>query len=182
MIADLAIRNFKSIREASLECNRINVFIGEPSTGKSNLLEALAIVNMFGGGYPYSADDQEFIFRASSWRELFYWQETDRDISITFSTSDAPERGQPGYDEAKEALRSLLEGRTVYLFVDRKHVIDRYNRVVAVVFVKHNSTHVMNVNLWLVANSYARIWDLDNSFDPKTWSLYLPFLNLSGVN
>jgi len=37
----LRIRGFKSIEEASLDLSRINVVIGPPESGKSNLLEAL---------------------------------------------------------------------------------------------------------------------------------------------
>ncbi len=41
MIENLHISNFKSINELELNCKRINVFIGEPNSGKSNILEAL---------------------------------------------------------------------------------------------------------------------------------------------
>ncbi|MEP6466224.1 MAG: AAA family ATPase [Parafilimonas sp.] len=41
MIKKLHISNYKSIDELDLNCERINVFIGEPNTGKSNILEAL---------------------------------------------------------------------------------------------------------------------------------------------
>jgi len=45
MINRLTIRNFKSIRELTIDCNRINLFIGEPNTGKSNILEALGLLS-----------------------------------------------------------------------------------------------------------------------------------------
>jgi len=41
MINHLEISNYKSIRKLELPCSRINVFIGEPNVGKSNILEAL---------------------------------------------------------------------------------------------------------------------------------------------
>ncbi|MEO8712883.1 MAG: AAA family ATPase [Parafilimonas sp.] len=41
MIQNLHISNYKSIKRLDLNCERINVFIGEPNTGKSNILEAL---------------------------------------------------------------------------------------------------------------------------------------------
>ncbi|MBI4334076.1 MAG: AAA family ATPase [Chloroflexi bacterium] len=41
MIKTLEIRNFKSIKHLNLPARRINVLIGEPNTGKSNILEAL---------------------------------------------------------------------------------------------------------------------------------------------
>lgn len=41
-IKDIEIKNFKSIRHQVIEgCKRINVFIGYPNTGKSNILEAI---------------------------------------------------------------------------------------------------------------------------------------------
>ncbi|WP_146850636.1 AAA family ATPase [Brevifollis gellanilyticus] len=43
MINKLSIRNFKSIRELDLDCRRVNVFIGEPNAGKTNILEALGM-------------------------------------------------------------------------------------------------------------------------------------------
>lgn len=45
-IHDIEIKNFKSIRHAKVEdCRRINVFIGYPNVGKSNILEALSLLS-----------------------------------------------------------------------------------------------------------------------------------------
>ena len=33
------IKNFKSIKDLHLDCKRVNVFIGKPNVGKSNILE-----------------------------------------------------------------------------------------------------------------------------------------------
>lgn len=43
MIKHLEIKNFKSIKHLELDCKRINLFIGEPNVGKSNILESLGI-------------------------------------------------------------------------------------------------------------------------------------------
>jgi AAA15 family ATPase/GTPase len=43
MINTLTIQNFKSIRDLTLGCRRVNVFIGEPNAGKTNILEALGL-------------------------------------------------------------------------------------------------------------------------------------------
>lgn len=42
-IKNLEIKNFKSIKHLSLDCKRMNVFIGKPNVGKSNILEALGL-------------------------------------------------------------------------------------------------------------------------------------------
>ncbi|HEY8659070.1 MAG TPA: AAA family ATPase [Hanamia sp.] len=41
MIQNLHIRNYKSINQLDINCSRINLLIGEPNSGKSNILEAL---------------------------------------------------------------------------------------------------------------------------------------------
>ncbi len=45
MIRNLEIENFKSIKHLKLDCKRINLFIGEPNTGKSNILESLGLLS-----------------------------------------------------------------------------------------------------------------------------------------
>lgn len=44
-ISQLEIKNFKSIKELKLGCKRVNVFIGKPNVGKSNILEAIGLLN-----------------------------------------------------------------------------------------------------------------------------------------
>jgi AAA15 family ATPase/GTPase len=48
MITKLSISNFKSVRQFDIECKKVNLFIGEPNTGKSNILEALALLSWCG--------------------------------------------------------------------------------------------------------------------------------------
>jgi AAA15 family ATPase/GTPase len=48
MISHLSIENFKSIRKLDLRCRKINIFLGEPNTGKSNILEALGVLSWCG--------------------------------------------------------------------------------------------------------------------------------------
>ena len=46
-IKNIEIRNFKSVNNVSLDnCSRINLFIGRPNVGKSNLLEALSLFSL----------------------------------------------------------------------------------------------------------------------------------------
>jgi Predicted ATPases len=43
-IQNLRVQNFKSLRDVSLQCERINLLVGKPNVGKSNLLEAMALL------------------------------------------------------------------------------------------------------------------------------------------
>ncbi|MDX1960271.1 MAG: AAA family ATPase [Leptospiraceae bacterium] len=44
-INKLNIQNFKSIKNLSIEPKRVNVFIGEPASGKSNIIEAISLLS-----------------------------------------------------------------------------------------------------------------------------------------
>jgi len=92
---------------------------------------------------------------------------------VRLADVDTPERGEPGYDEAKEFLRLLTYGGRVYLDVDDYGVMDRYNRLVCVVYVRYNSSHLLNVNLALLIEGLAVISDYDNEFNPYAWTLYV---------
>jgi AAA15 family ATPase/GTPase len=43
VIKRLLVQNFKSIKSLQLDCKRVNIFIGEPNVGKSNILEGLSL-------------------------------------------------------------------------------------------------------------------------------------------
>ncbi len=46
MIKTLEIKNFKSLKHLKLDCKRVNVFIGKPNAGKSNLLESVGVFSL----------------------------------------------------------------------------------------------------------------------------------------
>ncbi|MEM1542474.1 MAG: thermonuclease family protein [Ignisphaera sp.] len=94
---------------------------------------------------------------------------------VRLADIDAPERDTPEGEIAREALADIVHryGYRAYLDVDNVYVMDRYNRIVAVVYLRYNETHLINVNKWLVENGYASIDDYRNQFNPYTWSLYV---------
>ncbi len=65
---------------------------------------------------------------------------------------NAPEKGEPGYIEAKNFLESACLGKIVYLDIDDEKNYDRYGRILAVVYV--GST---NINEELLQRGYAEI-------------------------
>lgn len=69
-IHNLKIENFKSIKHASFDCKRVNIFIGKPNVGKSNILEALSLLSIHGS--------LKEVVRFNRAFELFY----DNDSSI----------------------------------------------------------------------------------------------------
>lgn len=93
---------------------------------------------------------------------------------IRLADIDAPESGEYGHTDAKKSLTSLLYEKTVYLDIDDIYETDRYGRLVCVVYVDYNSTHLMNVNEMLLIAGDAVISDYHNEFDPFTWNLFVP--------
>jgi len=98
---------------------------------------------------------------------------------VRLADIDAPELETAEGQMAKQALQNLtsIYGSRVYLDVDNIYVMDKYNRIVAVAYLRYNSTHVLNVNKWLVDHGYAVIKDYNNGFNPYSWNLfeYLPY-------
>jgi AAA15 family ATPase/GTPase len=68
MIQKLRINNFKSIKDLNLECKKLNVFIGEPNSGKSNIIEALSLQSQ----NIIQQDLNKNIFRYKTISDLFY--------------------------------------------------------------------------------------------------------------
>jgi len=78
MIRRLEIENFKSIKNLKLDCKRINIFIGEPNTGKSNILETLGLFSHVAyGGYSV----RDFV-RMENMSNLFYDENLEEPIKI----------------------------------------------------------------------------------------------------
>lgn len=77
-IRKLSIRRFKSIESLDLECRRVNLFLGEPNTGKSNLVEALGFLSALG---QRGSKLEEFV-RFASLDNLFLDNVVDQPIEI----------------------------------------------------------------------------------------------------
>lgn len=78
MINKLTIQNFKSIKKLDIDCKKLNVFIGEPNSGKSNIIEALALKSQGAITSTLSKD----IFRYKIMGDLFYDFDINSPISV----------------------------------------------------------------------------------------------------
>jgi AAA15 family ATPase/GTPase len=76
MINALAIENFKSIKTLELKPKRINLFVGKPNAGKSNILEALSLFSVLPKG-----DLKDFI-RFEKLRHLFYDGDVRKSVQV----------------------------------------------------------------------------------------------------
>lgn len=91
MVQDLEIKNFKSLKDLNLTCRRMNVFIGKPNSGKSNILESLALFS-----YSYETESGEnltdfikSIIRFETPADLFNDYDLKDEIAIKTDVSSA---------------------------------------------------------------------------------------------
>ncbi|GAB3992180.1 ATP/GTP-binding protein [Spirosoma daeguense] len=93
------IKNFKSIKDLRLDCKRVNVFIGKPNVGKSNILEGLGLL---GASY----DDDKYLsgaVRYSELRDLFRDNNPEESIEINTNVLNAVlERRDLGENTAED--------------------------------------------------------------------------------
>ncbi|MDI9624558.1 MAG: thermonuclease family protein [Methanothermobacter sp.] len=79
---------------------------------------------------------------------------------------NTPERGQPGYQEAKDFVEEMCLGKTVHLDIDDVKNRDKYGRILAVVYVDN-----VNLNAELLRRGYAEIMYIPPSeFNPYAWA------------
>jgi AAA15 family ATPase/GTPase len=84
MITKLSVSNFKSVRQLDIECKKVNLFIGEPNTGKSNILESLALISWCAHPRQNLSD---FVRFDQVTQNLFYDGILDHEIQMSLSLS-----------------------------------------------------------------------------------------------
>ena len=78
MINQLVIRNFKSIKDLTISCKKLNIFIGEPNSGKSNIIEAFSLQSQ----NAIAGKLNEQFFRYKTIGDLFYDFDINKPIEI----------------------------------------------------------------------------------------------------
>jgi AAA15 family ATPase/GTPase len=90
VIKKLSVQNFKSIKNLQLDCKRVNLFIGEPNVGKSNILESLSLQAL------QHTLEMESLVRMNDLSNLFYENDPSNKIEVStdgIKTEISYERG-----------------------------------------------------------------------------------------
>jgi AAA15 family ATPase/GTPase len=87
-ITDIEIKNFKTLKNVEIKCKRINIFIGKPNVGKSNLLEALSLFCAPYSDYNNRKYLSDFI-RYKNFEDLFFDKEIGNQIEINTNIGSA---------------------------------------------------------------------------------------------
>lgn len=113
-INSLRIRNFKSIKDVTLQPRRVNLIIGQPNVGKSNVLEALSLL----GAGLYERRDKFLgdVVRYEQVSNLFYDNDIGRAVmveenkgSATLQAKDYTEGGYRFVQVSDEFWRTYKE-------------------------------------------------------------------------
>ncbi len=115
MISHLSVKNYKSLQELDMELGRVTVLIGANGSGKSNILEAIALCSAAAGNkldHEFLAsrgirvpDDPRFM------RSAFEAQHTEEDIAIAVTG---------GYNESSFADSAVVEPKTFHCVLRNK--------------------------------------------------------------
>ena len=110
MISEISIENFKSVQKLELELGRLTVFIGANGSGKSNILEAIALCSAAAGNKLDNEflvsrgirvpDDPHFL------RSAFEAEYTEKDIKISASSHSTNSEGSS--TEASAQFKCIL--------------------------------------------------------------------------
>ncbi len=72
------MENFKSIKHIEVEPSRINVFIGEPNSGKSNILDALGFLSALGNNPAHFPE----MVRVRNFSEIYHYKKVGNPVVI----------------------------------------------------------------------------------------------------
>ena len=111
MINKLSIKNFKSVKELDIDCRRINLFIGEPNTGKSNILEVLGLLSWIGHN-PHKTHINNYL-RIEAIGDLFFDNLLDEKIMIAFADKEVQCLTEMTFKNDRFLVGSKLEDKEV---------------------------------------------------------------------
>ncbi|MCU0434424.1 MAG: AAA family ATPase [Bacteroidia bacterium] len=162
-IDTLSIENFKSIKSMKLKPKRVNVFIGEPNSGKTNILEALALQSVGGFEETFLKD----ILRVRNCFEMFHNQNTESPVIISnnllHSLLEVQQRLDGNSSDSYEySLSNIKTHNSIGFFVqsslshissnvtqfqkDNKQYSQSYGIESKILFYKYNESVLFNYN------------------------------------
>ena len=151
---------------------RLNMALG------SVLLASIVMVSLGSVGLAFEVDATDSVTRVVD-GDTF---ESATNGVVRLADVDAPESDEPGFDEATDALEGLIGNREVFLDTDDKGSTS-FGRLICVVYVRYNLTHVLNVNKAMVDRGRAVVDDFtNNEFNPATWTTYTYHTGHSGAS
>lgn len=173
-INNIEISNFKSIKHLKIDgCQKINVFVGMPNAGKSNILEALGLF----GTINFTKYDIESFVRFYSYDELFFEGNVLEKILININSakleiernklSENPKNHYLGLkDELEYTFGKPLEGENEY-YDNSISKIKKYHFKETEVFSSYNDNSLnfpFGEDLGKIISTHPRLREIANTF------------------
>ncbi len=156
MVKDLSISNYKSIRHLDLSCKKLNVFIGEPNSGKSNIIEALSLLAQD----VLTKENFKDIIRFETIGDLFYDSNINEPIGIRTGVLD----GTLTYSKTDNGI---LQNQFKFTFSDSVNKISEND---ANIYVSHDgavNSQVFGIKTNFLYYSYKRLNNFQQHYSPR---------------
>jgi len=154
-IKHIEVRNFKSIEHLKLDnCKRINLFVGYPNMGKTNVLEALSLFSI---PYLNNGDNLNKLIRVKNRNELFYDLQNPKSEVITnivkaFLNENSQElliQYKSDYFEADVVFEQNFELKQDVKDFSELIKNESFKNIKRYSFIHHNETKFFNYNFLL---------------------------------
>ncbi|TAL47726.1 MAG: ATP-binding protein, partial [Methylovulum sp.] len=159
------ITNFKSLKDVTLsDCKRINLLIGKPNVGKSNILEAIGLLGLpYYKQYTATKKITQFV-RIENLAELFYDGNVDEEINIiTDNGSICKIDYEPDKGTAKFTI--ILPEKVDQEFLEKYPTKEKY---VIVVDQKFNPSSTNKIEFEFTTDTERKITYLSSSNIPDS--------------
>ncbi|MBI3510876.1 MAG: AAA family ATPase [Bacteroidetes bacterium] len=183
-ITTLEINNFKSVKNLKLDCKRINVFIGEPNVGKSNILESLSLfsVTLFNSNKQALSNQIRF----EKIGNLFFDQDRNQVVSVKTDIGIAMLRFQKGTHDNYEIIlgpdhefmSKFLDGQQNYeayqLFTSNNATnSDIFSKPIKPFLIQLSGEHSSHTNSLRYTNPFRRYIFTANQKESNPFSGFL---------
>jgi len=188
MIQKIHIQNFKSIYDLEINVGRVNLFIGENGSGKSNLLEALVFVS---AGESNKLDNEFLVSRGLRvtesflMRSAFEEEDKDKDIKIKLYTDDRDvaysyynddteysewSMSEMILDESSEEVKILNHGNEIRASKDLNNYIESLDiellEKLRLFFKSEEVKRLRNFLIYSPENTSLRTFESDGQIQP----------------